>query len=59
MSDIKVGDVVMSRKCPTLIGVVEKVGSGGSGIVRVNDKLVLTVLEYWRKVKDQSWVKFK
>lgn len=50
-----VGDVVQSRRCPTLIGVVEKVTVDFVEeviLVRVNERPVLSPAAYWRRIKD-------
>lgn len=49
--EFKVGDVVRSKICIDLIGVVTKVNKRGSGTVDVAGRSLLTVLSYWEKVK--------
>lgn len=55
MSDLNfnVGDIVQSRRCPTLIGVVEEVPYVDKDIilVDVNGRHVMSPASYWRKIR--------
>lgn len=49
-----IGDIVQSRRCPTLIGVVEAVPYVDKDIilVGVNGRHVMSPAAYWRRIKD-------
>lgn len=48
---IKVGDIVQSKRIPTVIGRVVEVTGYGTGVVIVDGRRLNTVMNYWRKIR--------
>lgn len=56
-NEIKVGDCVVSKVCPTMIGVVTDIirrYGEISLVVKVSDREVLAYSDFWKKVNNNA-----